>query len=303
MKKKALYLCMVLVMVLVCTCSNIVFAVIPRFGIGGPSSGTVEVGGTVTYPVTIYNGATSVTLKPSDVRLIGGVTANISISGSGNSERTIVLSNIQGSVGAVGQICIVAGAASNASGGSKETGYSTGFTIIASYTPEPDPTPQPSNPDNGNNQLPPSTDNGNNNNQNPEQKPEEKDEVAPTMEIAEFSKSSCELGETITFDIIYKDNKEVTSITLEPKDITIHGFKADVKITGEGNSKRTVTLSNISGNLGGLKYVTIAAGTAADKAGNKVKEGGKTAMFKVVNSDTKNKPDDWIENPNTGKIR
>ncbi len=303
MKKKALYLCMVLVMVLVCTCSNIVFAVIPRFGIGGPSSGTVEVGGTVTYPVTIYNGATSVTLKPSDVRLIGGVTANISISGSGNTERTIVLSNIQGSVGAVGQICIVAGAASNASGGSKETGYSTSFTIIASYTPEPTPQPQPSNPDNGNNQLPPSTDNGNNNNQTPEQKAEEKDEIAPTMEIAEFSKSSCEIGETITFDIIYKDNKEVTSITLEPKDIELYGFKADIKITGEGNSKRTVTLSNISGNLGGLKYVTIAAGTAQDKAGNKVKDGGKTTMFKVVNSDTKNKPDDWIENPNTGKIR
>ena len=302
MKKKALYLCMVLVMVLVCTCSNIVFAVIPRFGIGGPSSGTVEVGGTVTFPVSINNGATSITLNPSDVILIGGVTANISISGSGDRERTIVLSNIQGSVGAIGQICIAAGAASNDSGYSKQTGYSSSFTIVASYNPEPAPQPQPSNPDNGNNQLPPSTDNGNNTT-NPDQKTEEKDEVAPTMEIADFSKSSCEIGDTITFDIIYKDNKEVTSITLEPKDITIHGFKADVKITGEGNSKRTVTLSNISGNLGGLKYVTIAAGTAADKAGNKVKEGGNTAMFKVVNSDTKNKPDDWIENPNTGKIR
>lgn len=313
MKKKALYLCMVLVMVLVCTCSNIVFAVIPRFGIGSPSSGTVEVGGTITYPVSIYNGATSVTLKPSDVRLIGGVTANISISGSGNTERTIVLSNIQGSVGATGQICIVAGAASNASGGSKETGYSTGFTIVASYTPAPTPTPTPSTPSNngGNNNsssgntstLPPSTENnnGNINNNTETEKTEEKDEVAPTMEIGEFSKSSCELGDEISFDIIYKDNKEVSSITLEKKDITLYGFKADIKITGEGNGKRTVTLSNISGNLGGLKYVTIAAGTAQDKAGNKVKESGKTTMFKVVNSDTKSKPDDWIENPNTGR--
>jgi hypothetical protein len=24
-------------------------------------------------------------------------------------------------------------------------------------------------------------------------------------------------------------------------------------------------------------------------------------MFKVVDQDTKNKPDDWIENPNTGR--
>ena len=296
MKKKALYLCMILAMVLVFTCSNIVFAIPPRYSIAGPSSGTVEVGGTITYPVSTYYGAT--VFDPSYVVLIG-FSANVNIANYGDS-LGIILSNIQGSVGSECTIYIAAGANPD----SRQTGTATSFTIVATYNPTP--APQPSNPDNGNNQLPPSTDNGNNsnnNNQNPEQKPEEKDEVAPVMEIAEFSKSSCELGETITFDIIYKDNKEVTSITLEPKDITIHGFKADVKITGEGNSKRTVTLSNISGNLGGLKYVTIAAGTAADKAGNKVKEGGKTAMFKVVNSDTKNRPDDWIENPNTGKIR
>ena len=98
------------------------------------------------------------------------------------------------------------------------------------------------------------------------------------MEIGDFSKSSCERGEEISFEITYKD----------------------VKISGDGN-KRKVTLSNISGNLGGLKYVSISGGTAADKAGNKVKDGGKTAMFKVVDQDTKNKPDDWIENPNTGR--
>ena len=34
---------------------------------------------------------------------------------------------------------------------------------------------------------------------------------------------------------------------------------------------------------------------------DEVKEKGKTATFKVIDNDTKNKPDDWIENPNTGR--
>ena len=305
MKKKILSICMILVMVLVCTCSNVVIAVAkPRLGVTSPSSGTVEVGGSITYKVNIYN-ATNVTLKPSDIR-IAGVSANISVSCSGVNERYITLSNIQGSVGATGYISYIAGGvATNEAGGNLEMSgnigwNSAGCTIVASYVPEPTPAPAP---DNGgsNNYLPPSVDNGDNGN-NEEQKPEEKDETAPTMEISEFSKSSCELGDEISFEINYKDDKEMGSITLENKDITLYGFKADVKISGEGD-KRKVTLSNISGNLGGLKYVSIVGGTAQDKAGNKVKDGGKTAMFKVVNSDTKNKPDDWIENPNTGKIR
>ena len=305
MKKKALYLCMVLVMVLVCTCSNFVIAASkPRLGVASPSSGTVEVGGSVTYKVNIY-GATSVNLKPSDIR-ITGVSANISVSGSGVNERYITLSNIQGSVGATGYISYIAGGvATNEAGGNIEMSGNIGwnsatFTIVASYVPEPTPSPAPSG-DNGNNYLPPSVDNGDNNSGNQEeQKPEEKDETAPTMEIGDFSKSSCERGEEMSFEITYKDDKEMGDITLEKKDITLYGFKADVKISGDGN-KRKVTLSNISGNLGGLKYVSISGGTAADKAGNKVKDGGKTAMFKVVDQDTKNKPDDWIENPNTGR--
>ena len=305
MKKRVLSMCIVLVMVLVCTCSNFVIAASkPRLGVASPSSGTVEVGGSVTYKVNIY-GATSVNLKPSDIR-ITGVSANISVSGSGVNERYITLSNIQGSVGATGYISYIAGGvATNEAGGNIEMSGNIGwnsatFTIVASYVPEPTPSPAPSG-DNGNNYLPPSVDNGDNNSGNQEeQKPEEKDETAPTMEIGDFSKSSCERGEEISFEITYKDDKEMGDITLEKKDITLYGFKADVKISGDGN-KRKVTLSNISGNLGGLKYVSIAGGTAADKAGNKVKDGGKTAMFKVVDQDTKNKPDDWIENPNTGR--
>ena len=131
---------------------------------------------------------------------------------------------------------------------------------------------------------------------------EKKDETAPTMEISELSDKTTQIGKEISFEISYKDETEMGEITLNNNDITLYGFKADINISGDGNSRK-VTLSNIQGNLGGLKWIEIADKTAKDKAGNLVKEKGKTSTFKVVNSDTKNKSDDWIENPNTGKRR
>lgn len=308
MKKKLIYICIALVLVAVYSCSNFVIAVtIPRVAISSPSSGTVEVGGTIRYTVNIWNSATSVTLKPSDIR-ISGVTANISVEGSGNSQRVIVLSNIQGSVGDVGYISYVAGGvATNSAGPSKEfSGTSSSFTIVATV----DNTPAPSEPSGGNNNnnnynnnynnntLPPTTNEEPQTNDEPEE--ENNDTTPPTMEIGSLSETTVEIGDTISFEVAYKDETEMGEVTLESKDITLYGFKADIQISGEGNS-RTVTLSNIQGNLGGLKYIEVANKTAKDKAGNEVTETGKTSMFKVIDDDTKNKPDDWIENPNTGK--
>lgn len=294
--KKILYIFMILAVTITCVIPNIVIAaVIPRVAIGGPSSGTVEPGGTIRYTVNIYNKATNVTLKPSDIR-ISGVTANISVEGSGNEQRTIVLSNIQGSVGAVGYISYIAGGvATNEKGGSLELNLtSTSFTIVAPVNNTPAPEPQqPSTPQQT---LPPV----NVPEPKPEEPKEEPDTEAPTIEIGALSSDSIKIGEDISFEIKYKDNKEMGEITLTNHDITLYGFKADIKITGEGNT-RTVTLSNVQGHLGGLKYITVAGNTAKDKAGNVVKNGGQTSMFKVIDNDTKNKPDDWIENPNTGR--
>ena len=307
MKKKLIYMCMIIVLVVVCTCSNFVVAVsIPRLAISGPSSGTVEVGGTIRYTVNIYNNATNVTLKGSDIR-ISGVTANISVEGSGNSQRTIVLSNIQGSVGSVGYISYIAGGvASNSAGGSREMNItSTSFTIVATVNNDPAPSePSGGNDNNYNNNynnnttLPPSNNEEPAQNEEPEE--ENDDKTPPTMEIGNLSETQVEIGDTISFNVAYKDETEMGDVTLETKDITLYGFTADINISGEG-STRTVTLSNIQGNLGGLKYVKIAKKTAKDKAGNEVNETGTTSMFKVISKDTKNKPDDWIENPNTGK--
>lgn len=308
MKKKLMYICMIFVMIVTCTCSNFVIAaVIPRPAIQNPSSGTVEVGGTITYQVRFYNSPTSITLSPGDIR-VSGVNCNISVQGSGNEYRTIVLSNIQGSVGSVGYISYIAGGiAKNEAGGSREMNLtSTSFTIVATVPPpQPQPQPQPNpgnNNSNNNNNLPPLNNNTEPNEPTPEEpkEDEKKDETAPTMEIGNLSETTTQIGKEISFDITYKDETEMGDITLNNNDITLYGFKADVKISGEGNTRK-VTLSNIQGNLGGLKYIRVASKTAKDKAGNEVKESGKTSMFKVVNNDTKNKPDDWIENPNTGR--
>ncbi len=314
MKKRILYILIILSVVLTVS-TYITAASIPRIAIGSPSSGTVEAGGTISYTINIYNSATSVTLKPSDIR-ITGVSANISVQGSGNSQRTIVLSNIQGSVGSVGYISYIAGGvATNAKGGNREfSGNSTSFTIIASQSQPviPPNNPQPTTPDQPT--LPPqqpSTPPNNNNStpipQTPTEKPqenpnptEEKDETKPTIHIGNFSSGEIEVGKTISFDITYEDNKEMGDITLENKDITLYGFKADIKITGEGN-KRTITLSNVQGDLGGLKYAKIAPQTAKDKAGNVLTDGAQTGMFRIINNDTKGKPADWIQNPNTGR--
>lgn len=306
MKKKILYICLTLVLIITCTCSNFVVAAsIPRLAIGSPSSGTVEVGGTIRYPVTIYNNATSVTLSPGDIR-VAGVSATISVEGSGNSQRTIVLSNIQGSVGSVGYISYVAGGvASNEKGGSREMNItSTSFTIVATVNNNPSPEPE-YNYNNGgntnnNNYLPPNNSSDQPTTEEPTNEEEKKDETAPTMEIGELSDQVVQIGDEISFEISYKDETEMGDITLNKNDITLYGFTADIKISGDGNTKK-VTLSNIQGNLGGLKWIEIKSKTAKDKAGNEVKEKGKTAIFKVIDNDTKNKPDDWIENPNTGK--
>ena len=289
--KKVLYVLMALVLLTTFTLGNtVVAAALPRLGISTPSSGTVQVGGTISYNVMIFNNPTSVTLKASDIR-IAGVNANISVSGSGNT-RTITLSNIQGSVGSVGYISYIAGGvAVNEMGGNVEMNVtSASFTVVAAPAPQPTPTYEPTPT------LPPQT------TPTPETPTpaQEEDKEAPKMEVENFSSQSIQKGDSLSFKVKYSDNKEMGDITLNNNDIKLFGFTADIEITGDG-SERTVTLKNIQGDLGGLKYVKIADNTAKDKAGNSVGEGKQTGMFKIVNNDTKNNPDDWIENPNTGR--
>ena len=164
--------------------------------------------------------------------------------------------------------------------------------------PTPD-SPENNNSEGGNNTQTPSNPE-NPNSQEPQQPEEEDDTVNPTMEVSDLSLKEIKAGGQIAFVITYSDDKEMGEITLNKNDFTLYGFTADIDIKESGNT-RTITLSNIQGNLGGLKYVRIASKTAKDKAGNVVQSGVTTNMFKIVDNSTKNKDDDWIENPNTGK--
>ncbi|MDO4282067.1 MAG: hypothetical protein Q4D02_00340 [Clostridia bacterium] len=312
MKKIAILILFVLVFTTI-PFSNFVVAAstTPTVSIYPPNSGVVKVGGTVSYRVVATN-ATSFSISESDVGLARGITANISIQNVNSKEKIVVLSNVQGNVGASGYIAIKAGVARNGSTSSKVTPASPAFTVIEGdkVEPTPTPTPTPSTPPSVTPTPSPSTtpneNNNNNNNQNPseenpkEEKPEEKDTEAPKISITKASPTSVKIDEEVVFTVEYTDNVGVESITLKEKDITLYGFTAKVQVSGDGNTRK-VTLSNIKGDLGGLKYIKIAKDTAIDKAGNKVKDDTKSGYFKLVDDTTSSKPDDWIQNPNTGR--
>lgn len=324
MKKLVCLIIMLLVFVTVPCLNFVVAATTPTVSIYPPSSGVVKVGGTVSYRV-VANNATSFYISPSDVGMARGVTASISVQNVNSNEKLIVLSNVQGNVGASGYIAIKAGVAKNGSASSKTSPASPAFTIIEADkpaptpTPEPEPTPTPTptptpnpeptpnpgnennnNSNNNNNNSNENNNNNNNNNENNNNKPNEKDTEKPKISIAKANPVSIKVDGEVTFDVDYTDNVGIDKITLKESDITLYGFTAKIKVTGDGNSRK-ITLSNIKGDLGGMKFIKIASGTATDKAGNKIDEVTRSGYFKLVDDSTSSKPDDWIQNPNTGR--
>lgn len=299
----------------------------PTVSIYPPSSGVVKVGSSVSYRV-VANNATSFNISPSDVGIARGVTASVSVQNVSNNEKLIVLSNVQGSVGASGYIAIKSGVAKNGSVSSKTTPASPAFTIIEADKPvEPEKPPvkpsEPSKPDDGNNNNNNNNNNTNNNNTNnnnnnstnsntntnntekpnegnENENPDKKDTKAPTISIAKAAPVSVKVDGEVVFDVEYGDDTGIDKITLKESDITLYGFTANIKISGEGNNRK-ITLSNIKGDLGGLKYIVIAPKTATDKAGNTIKDNTKSGYFKLVDDTTNSKPDDWVQNPNTGR--
>lgn len=331
MKKLVCLILMLLVFVTVPCLNFVVAATTPTVSIYPPSSGVVKVGGTVSYRV-VANNATSFYISPSDVGMARGVTASVSVQNVNSNEKLVVLSNVQGNVGASGYIAIKAGVAKNGSASSKTSPASPAFTIIEADKPTPTPTPTPKpepeptptptpepnpeptpNPGQNQNTNPGNENNNNNNNSNNNQnnnnennnnnnnnKPNDKDTEKPKISIAKANPVSVKVDGEVSFNVDYTDNVGIDKITLKESDITLYGFTAKIKVTGEGNSRK-ITLSNIKGDLGGMKFIKIAAGTATDKVGNKIDEVTKSGYFKLVDDTTSSKPDDWIYNPNTGR--
>lgn len=106
------------------------------------------------------------------------------------------------------------------------------------------------------------------------------DNVAPTISVGPPSLTLTNVG-PVTFTVTYGG---ADSITLGPPDVILNKTgtaDATVGISGSGNT-RTVTLSPVTGN--GTIGIQIAAGSAADTAGNLAPASSATATFNVDNT-------------------
>lgn len=86
----------------------------------------------------------------------------------------------------------------------------------------------------------------------------------------------------VTYTVTYDD---ASSVTLTSSDITLNKTgtaNGTVAVSGSGNSSRTVTISNITGD--GTLGISVAAGTAGDNAGNLADAAGPSATFVVDNT-------------------
>ncbi len=236
----------------------------PSVSVSAPSKTSVEEGTSVSYKVTFSN-ADDINLSASYVNL-NGFTANVGISGSGNT-RTVTLSNVQGTAGRK-NISIKTGAAENESGMSLATPNSVSFTLVEKPV---------DNNDDANN---------NNNNQ-----VSNEDKVRPSVSLSAPSVKSVNVGGTVKFTITFADNRAVTKINLSAGYINLNGFTANVGISGSGNT-RTVTLSNIQGTAGN-KTISIKAGAAQDAAGNTTIATPNSISFEL-NSASKNNDEDKV---------
>ncbi len=202
---------------------------IPTVTIAGIAKDTtVKKGGSLSFKVYFDDetALSSVYLKSSHITP-NGFDANISVSGTG-SERTVTLSNIQGS-GAGKTVTIAAGVAVDTTGNKSKSVTSRSFAIDAG------------------------------------------DITIPTVNINKPSPSTVKVGGTVTYTVYFDDETAVKSVNFSANNVTLNGFTATKTVSGSGNEKRTVTLSNIQGAADADNYITVSAGVVVDTSGNKSK--------------------------------
>lgn len=247
----------------------------PTLTLSAPNPTTINEGESVSFVAT-YANTTLIALSERSIQLSNGLTADISVSGTGNT-RTITLSNVKGNING-NTIYIPSGTGRNANSVNGRTNevLSSAFNVNAKVVPVVD-------------------------------------DVAPVLSIVGPNLGKIYAGETVSYVLNFTDNIAVTSISLKDSDIKLVGFTADVKITGEGNAQRTVTLSNVQGEVGKNKYISVIAGVAKDAAGNG-SNAADSQSFEVIAKPVEQpteqtkpvvppapvKPSDWKDNPNTG---
>ncbi|MEG0073108.1 MAG: hypothetical protein RR922_01815 [Clostridia bacterium] len=122
------------------------------------------------------------------------------------------------------------------------------------------------------------------------------DNIPPTVTIYYAGNQAVKLGESIVYNITYLDNTKVESIKLKNSDISLNGFTANIDIQANQN-KRKIILSNIQGEIGVNKYISLKPGTAVDISGNVAKGVDRSAYFRIVDSKDSKNPDIYLSGP------
>lgn len=239
----------------------------PFISIQAPSAKNVKVGGSVSYVVKADdNKGVSVLNLSKDNIALSGFTADITVTGNGN-QKTVTFSNIQGAAGKK-TFVVKAGAVVDTSGNtSYDSAVSESFTLSVNTV---------------------ATNN-------------DEDRAKPFVSIEAPSAKEVYVGGTVSYVVVFSDNREIGKINAIQDYLAMNGFTADVKVTENGNS-RTVTLSNIKGEVGAKCTILIKAGAAEDKAGNTTYDSAISESFKIIkkNTATTNTSNKLDNEPNTG---
>ena len=207
----------------------------PTVSVSAPST-TLTRTGPVTYTLT-YTDAQIITLTASDITLNSTGTANgvVSVSGSGNTTRTVTISNITGD-GTLGFTVQGGTANDDTCNVAQPSAASQTFTV---------------------------------------------DNTPPGVTISAPTPSLTN-SDDITFTVSYTD---AATVTLTTGDITLNKTgtaNGTVSVSGSGNSVRTVTITNVTGD--GTLGISVAAETAVDTAGNLALAAGPSATAIIDNT-------------------
>ncbi len=213
------------------TKKEVVDTTIPTVTISKPDPASVYEGGTVKY--TVYFDDETKLEKVNfnkDYVTKNGFSGDVSVSGSGDT-YVVTLTNVQGTTGS---ITVKAGAAQDAAGNKTKAVTSSKFTVLKKSEPV-----------------------------------DNKDKIAPVVTIGKPNPSSVYAGGTVTYNVTFTDNIKVTDVNLIASKVKTVGFGANVSVKVNGLKSAVITLTNIKGNVGVHKYITIDSGVALDAQGNR----------------------------------
>ena len=201
----------------------------PAMTISAASSSAVKEGGTVSYNVSVKDNVGVTFFRLNKTNItMNGFDATITVTETGDFSRKITFSNITSTSESTSKYFTISAGAAKDAAGNASVKKTSPAFAI--------------------------------------EKPADTSRSAITINVANPSKVVS--GGTVKYTIGASDNVGIKTFNITSSNITPMGFKADIAVTGTGNSK-TVTFSNIvSTNADANKYFVLAAGVAKDAAGN-----------------------------------